>query len=337
MLGSRADAVNRSAHVSTGLRVRATVGDHGRVGPEELTEVVAIARRHYVDGVSRVDIAAERGLSRFKVGRVLQAARAAGIVRIDVRAPAGIDYAVSDELRARYGLRRALAVQTPDEDRVRESLGQVAADLLREVVTADDVLGIDCGRTLRAMTGHLDGIAACDVVQITGLGGQLGATATDITRVVSEASGGRVFSLFAPLVVGDARTAATLRAHRALRPTLAAHARVTRAVVAVGAWSPEHSQIPALLGEAETARFAAAGVVAETGALLVDADGRRVPGLEDRRLGISEEQLRAVPDVIAVGGGRGKTDAVHALLRSGLLSSVVTDVHLARRLLRREG
>ena len=52
----------------------------GRVGPEELTEVVAIARRHYVDGVSRVDIATERGLSRFKVGRVLQAARAAGML-----------------------------------------------------------------------------------------------------------------------------------------------------------------------------------------------------------------------------------------------------------------
>jgi DNA-binding transcriptional regulator LsrR (DeoR family) len=306
------------------------------VGPEELTEVVAIARRHYVDGVSRVDIAAERGLSRFKVGRVLQAARAAGIVRIEVRAPAGIDYAVSDELRARYGLRRALAVQTPDEDRVREPLGQVAADLLREVVTADDVLGIDCGRTLRAMTGHLDGIASCDVVQVAGIVGQLGDTATDITRVVSEASGGRVFSLFAPLVVGDERTAATLRAHRALRPTLAAHARVTRAVVALGAWSGEHSQVPALLGEDEVARFAAAGVVAETCALLLDAEGRRVPGLDDRRLGISERDLRAVPDVIGVGGGRGKTDAVHALLRSGLLTSLVTDVHLARRLLRRE-
>ena len=306
-----------------------------RVGPEELTELVAIARRHYVDGVSRVDIASERGLSRFKVGRILQAALEAGIVRIEVRAPAGIDYELSEELRLRYGLRRALAVQTADERRVREPLGQVAGELLREIVTADDVLGIDCGRTLREMTGHLGGIAGCDVVQITGMGGALGDTATDITRVVSEASGGRVFSLFAPIVVADSRTAEAMRSHRAFRSTFAAYGRVTKAVVAIGAWSQELSQIPALIGDEETARLAAAGVVGETGALLVDAEGRRILGLDTRRIAIDEAQLRAVPDVVGVGGGRGKTAAVHAILRSGLLNSIVTDVHLARRLLSR--
>jgi DNA-binding transcriptional regulator LsrR (DeoR family) len=314
---------------------RAFVCSHEQVGPEELTELVAIARRHYVDGASRVDIAAERGLSRFKVGRILQAALEAGIVRIEVRAPAGIDYELSEELRTRYGLRRALAVQTADETRVREPLGQVAGDLLREIVTADDVLGIDCGRTLREMTGHLEGIAGCDVVQITGMGGNVGETATDITRVVSEASGGRVFSLFAPIIVADARTAEAMRSHRAFRSTFAAYTRVTKAVVAIGAWSHELSQIPGLLGDEEAARFAEAGVVAETGALLVDAEGRRVLGLDARRVAINEAQLRAVPDVIGVGGGRGKTTAVHALLKAGLLNSLVTDVHLARRLLRR--
>ncbi|WP_328291419.1 transcriptional regulator [Kineococcus sp. NBC_00420] len=305
------------------------------MGPEELTEMVAIARRHYVDGVSRIDIATERGLSRFKIGRILQAALEAGIVRIEVRAPAGIDYELSEELRTRYGLRRALAVQTADEARVRQPLGQVAADLLREIVTTDDVLGIDCGRTLREMTGHLGGIAHCDVVQITGLGGMVGDTAIDITRVVSEASGGRVFSLFAPIVVADARTAEAMRTHRAFRSTFAAYSRVTKAVVAMGAWSQDLSQIPALISEEETARLVTAGAVGETGALLVDADGRRVIDLDSRRVAISESQLRAVPDVIGVGGGRGKTTAVHAILKAGLLNSIVTDVHLARRLLRR--
>lgn len=305
------------------------------MGPEELTEVVAIARRHYIDGKSRVDIAAERGISRFKIGRILQAAVEAGIVRVEVRAPTGIDYELSEDMRTRYGLRRALAVQTADETRVREPLGQVAADLLREIVTADDVLGIDCGRTLREMTGHLGGIAHCDVVQITGLGGMVGDTAVDITRMVSEASGGRVYSLFAPIVVADARTAEAMRTHRAFRSTFAAYARVTKAVVAIGAWSQGQSQIPSLISEEETSRLAAAGAVAETGALVVDADGRRILDLDSRRVAISESQLRAVPDVIGVGGGQGKTAAVHAVLKAGLLNSIITDVHLARRLLSR--
>ncbi|GAB3217013.1 DNA-binding transcriptional regulator [Kineococcus gypseus] len=296
---------------------------------------MAIARRHYVDGVSRVDIAAERGLSRFKVGRVLRTALERGIVRVEVRAPAGVDHEVSERLRLRYGLRRALAVQTPDESSVRAELGQVAGELLREVVGPDDLLGVDCGRTLRSTTGHLAGIAACDLVQITGMGGALGDTGPDITRAVSELTGARVHSLFAPIVVPDARTARTLLQAPAIRATLAACSRVTRAVVAAGAVVPRLSQIPALIGAEQTRRLAAEGVVGETGGLLVDAEGRRVRGLDDRRIALTEEQLRAVPDVIAVAGGSGKTLAVHAVLRSGMVSSIVTDVHLARRLLAR--
>ncbi|MGI4893783.1 MAG: sugar-binding transcriptional regulator [Janthinobacterium lividum] len=303
------------------------------MGPEQTAELVAIARRHYLDGLSRVEIATERGLSRFKVGRILATAVQTGIVRVDVRAPSGIDYELSEELRMRYGLRRALAVQTDEHLSVLEPLGQVAAELLREIVTPDDVLGIDCGRTLRAMTGHLSGIARCDVVQLTGMVGDLGATAIDITRVVSEAGGGRVYPVFAPIVVPDARTADILRTHRGIRATFAAYPRVTKAVVAIGAWSTELSQIPAILGEEETARFAARGVVGETGAILFDREGGRVPGLDPRRVAVSEEQLRAVPDVIGVAGGQGKIVAVRAVLESGLLSSLVTDEHLARRLL----
>ncbi|WP_432491758.1 sugar-binding transcriptional regulator [Kineococcus auxinigenes] len=303
------------------------------MGPEELAELVAIARRHYVDGVSRVDIARERDLSRFKVGRLLQTAVAQGIVRVEVRAPPGIDYEVSEQVRVRYGLRRALAVQTDDGPGVREALGQVAGELLREVVVAGDLLGVDCGRTLRTMTSHLAGLASCDVVQITGMGGAVGDTGTDITRAISERNGGRVHSLFAPIVVPDARTARALLSAGAIRSTLTACSRVTKAVVAVGAWTTELSQIPAMIGPEETRRLAAAGVVGETGGLLVDAGGRRIRALDDRRVALSEEQLRAVPDVIGVAGGRGKTRAVRALLLSGLVSSIVTDVHLARRLL----
>lgn len=303
------------------------------MGPEELAEMAAVARRHYLDGVSRVDIAAEMGLSRFKVARILQRALETGVVKIQITAPTGIDLEVSERLRAAYGLRRALAVQTPDETGVHDALGRVASDLLTEVVTEDDVLGMDCGRTLRAMTGHLHDIATCDVVQLTGMAGTVGETSIDITRKVSEVNGGRVFSVFAPIVVPDARTAEALKAQPAIRSVMALYPQVTRAVVAVGAWQDPLSQARQLLTPAEQEAFARAGVVGETCALLVDAEGRTVPGLEDRRIGVEADVLRSIPDVIGVAGGAGKARAVHAVLSAGLLSSIVTDVHLARRLL----
>ncbi len=300
--------------------------------------MVAVARRHYVEGVSRVDLARERGVSRFKISRLLAAAQEAGIVTIRISAPAGIDYELSERLRETYDLRRALVVPTADDVGVAEALGQVAGELLAEIVTADDVLGLDCGRTLLAMTGHLRGIARCEVVQLTGMGGQLGRTSVDIVRTVAEANGGgTTHPVFAPIVVADRRTATALQQHDSIRATLEQYPRVTKAVVAVGAWPVGEggglSQIPPLIGPAATEKLAARGVVGETCALLYDARGRRVTGLDERRIGITEAQLRAVPDVIAVAGGAGKTEAVRALLRAGLLGSLVTDAYLARRIL----
>jgi len=305
------------------------------VGPDETTQMVTVARRHYLDGVSRVDIAAELGISRFKVGRLLQRALDTGVVRIEIAAPTDVDHELSERLRRRYGLTRALAVNTSDDVAVHDALGRVASDVLSEIVTSDDVLGMDCGRTLRAMTGYLHDIASCDVVQLTGMAGSLGETSVDITRKVSEVNGGRVFPVFAPIVVPDARTAAVLKAQPSIRSAMGLYAGVTKAVVAIGAWDGRLSQAYQLVGAPEREALARAGVVGETCALLVDAQGRSVPGLEDRRIGIDADELRAVPDVIAVAGGIGKATAIHALLLSGLLDSIITDAHVARRLLAR--
>ena len=46
-----------------------------------------VARRYYLDGASKSDIAAELGLSRFKVARLLDRARATGLVRIELDSP----------------------------------------------------------------------------------------------------------------------------------------------------------------------------------------------------------------------------------------------------------
>jgi DNA-binding transcriptional regulator LsrR (DeoR family) len=67
---------------------------------------------------------------------------------------------------------------------------------------------------------------------------------------------------------------------------------------------------------------------------LLDADGQPVAtDLTDRCITITTGQLRTVDEVIAVGGGQGKTAAFRAVLNGGYATSVVTDVLVARGLL----
>ena len=57
------------------------------------------------------------------------------------------------------------------------------------------------------------------------------------------------------------------------------------------------------------------------------------PDFAERTIAVTAAQLRRVPEVIAVAGGRNKALAVRAVLRAGLVTSLVTDVSVGRALL----
>ncbi|MGW5026807.1 sugar-binding domain-containing protein, partial [Streptomyces albidoflavus] len=143
-----------------------------RMGPAELVQAAAMARRFYLEGKSKIQIAEEFGVSRFKVARVLETALERDLVRIEIRVPAELDAERSDALRARFGLRHAVVVESPAEEEESpdpESLGEVAADLLGELVTEGDVLGLAWGRSTIHMAAALDKLPPCTVVQLTGV------------------------------------------------------------------------------------------------------------------------------------------------------------------------
>src|SRR3954467_14891147 len=108
-------------------------------GPASLVLSATVARRYYFDEVSKSDIAAELGLSRFKVARLLDHARATGLVRIELDYRGELDLDLSARLGTAYGLRHSIVIDSAqdDEDVLRANLGRAAAELLSEIVTED--------------------------------------------------------------------------------------------------------------------------------------------------------------------------------------------------------
>src|SRR5919197_4464543 len=101
-------------------------------GPAALVLTATVARRYYLEGASKSEIAAELGISRFKVARLLDRARATGIVRIELDARGEIDLDLSVRLRTAHGLHHCVGVDAPedDDDLLRSALGRAAAELL---------------------------------------------------------------------------------------------------------------------------------------------------------------------------------------------------------------
>lgn len=311
-----------------------TVRDAG-LRPAELLRAAAIARRHYLDGASKVDIAEEFGISRFKVARLLDEARAAGLVRIDIAVPAEIDADLSERLRGAYGLREAIVVAADStEDGMRRQLGRLAAGYLAEVTEEGDVVGLACSRTLHAMTLALTELPQITVVQLTGVHpGGVEENSVELVRRVASLASGPAYPIYAPLVVSDASTARALREQPQVAQAVKRYRDLTRAVVAIGSWDPAMSLVRDSLPASEGERLRRRGVRAEVCARLLDDAGNPVSDLADRVIAISVEQLRQVPEVIAVAGGAQKSEAIRAALRGGFITSLVTDASAAQALL----
>ncbi|MGH3462786.1 MAG: sugar-binding transcriptional regulator [Kribbellaceae bacterium] len=311
-------------------------------GPAQLVLTASIARRYYVDGRSKVEIADEFHLSRFKVARLLEAARSSGMVRIEIGYPGGIDLDLSARLQETLGLRRAIVVDTPEEDpaALRLQLGKAAADLLTEIVTAEDVLGLAWARAVTAMTDALVSLAPAPVVQLTGAltRPDVDANSVELVRNVARLSGGAAYLFYAPLVVPDAASARIVRQQPEVADAISRFTSVTKAVVGLGHWSAGQSTLYDAFDDKARGQLERSGVVADVSGVFVTAAGEPVKSrVTDRLIAIDAEQMNTIDEVIAIPYGLAKVDAVRAAVRSGLVNGLVTHSPLARALVDSDG
>jgi DNA-binding transcriptional regulator LsrR (DeoR family) len=318
------------------------VQDRPVLGPAALVTATAVARRFYLDGKSKVEIAQELGLSRFKVARVLEQARAAGLVSIEIKRTSEINPELSETVRAAFGLRHAIVVDTHDEDDqpLRRLVGRTAAALLGDLVTEGDVLGVAWGRSLREMTAQLGTLPACTVVQLCGALSRpdMDENSVELTRNAARLSGGTAVTFYAPLVVSDPATATALRQQADVQAASRHYDNLDVAVVAVGAWAPNQSTVYDALSAREQRALASGGACAEVSGHVLDAAGIPIAdGLTERTVNVSVRQLCAAREVVGLVYGAAKARAARAVLTGGLVTSLVTHSSLAHALLEDAG
>lgn len=308
---------------------------------DDLVLAATVARRYFLQDRTKVQIAAELSLSRFKVARLLDLARESGIVRITIATPGAVDAELSVLLRERFDLGRALVVNTVDDGgdhgaTARGHVADVAATLLGEVLTPSDVLGLGWSRAVLATAARLTRIPPCTVVQMTG-----GLTSPDVTASLIDAvdglarrGGGRGYSFYAPMFVSDPASAEVIRRQPETAAAFARFPDITRAVIGIGSWQPVHTDLHDVLTADERAALHGAGVLTDLSGTFLDAEGTPLTMPHSRRVvGIDAAQLKAVPDVVCLAYGKERAPAVRAAVRAGYVTTLVTTAALAQELL----
>jgi deoxyribonucleoside regulator len=292
--------------------------------------MVQVARMAYQQDRSLTEIAAETGLNRWQVSRLLQEARDLGVVRIEIRPRTLRQPDLETRLAERFGLRDAVVVPGSAGEAV-DAVAQAAAKYLAQIQPTPSIMGVSWGRTMAAVAHALppDWADGVTVVQINGTVAPVPGAAhhNDVAETVARKGRGRLIPLPVPAVVGARRTREVLEDDRIVADVLALarSARVLAFSLGVAGMESVLVQSGNILA-AEMQRLLAAGAVGDVLGRFIDRQGRIVdPEIDDRTIGLSLADLIRPERVIGVAAGPEKHGIALAALRARLLNILVTD------------
>jgi len=300
----------------------------------DLDQLIKASRLYYELGETQSRVAEVLGVTRPQVSRLLKRARAEGIVEIRIVDRTSEASPAAGALRDRFGLQAvhlAPALHGP-ADVGRRMIGRLGAEVLRAAIRDDSIIGIGDGSSVSAVADALDEPlheTGATVVPLCG-GYWFTGPAREPFRRIADAIGGVPQGLLAPGIVDDAATKASLCAHAGVRRILELWERLELALFGIGgpAWTA------AAFGAATIDELTRAGAVGELLIAPFDLDGRFVADeLRSRTIAYDARRLDRVPVRIGIAGGSNKVRPILGALRSGVVTTLVTDVHTAEAVL----
>lgn len=298
---------------------------------------------YYERDMTQAQIAAALDVSRVKVYRLLKEARETGVARIHIDFPLKRADELESRLMADFGLRAAYVLQTGAGDAalVMRQVALLAARCLEEALHDGATLAICFGRTTYEVIAALrrDFQADVTVTQATGSLPQAlkEYDSSALTRQLAQKLGGRARYLSAPLFADTAEAASLIREQSVVAQTLSLARRADIALVGIGDLDPATS-VFARAGLAEAGQLRAyreRGAAGDMAWQIFDEGGRLFDcELNGRIIGVSLDELRALPMTIAVAAGANKARAIRGALAGGMVDVLCVDEVTARAICR---
>ena len=290
-----------------------------------------LAKLHYEADMSQVEIAKKMGVSAASVSRLLQKARALGIVKIEVMNLTSPEEVTLDLVDA-LGLKRAAVIEAPSVGLLGALAPPLGAMMKDEKFEAGSTIGVGWGRAVREVIAA--GLPRFPGVRAVALNGGMQASAThfqinEFVRQAAEQLGGSAHFLHAPYLSSVELRDAFLKDPSA-RETTGLWSQLDCALVGVGlphfnngtedVPSPNEPSIGAAVGDVIRHYF--------------DLNGTILPWEgEQRMLAVSAAQLRRTRLSVGLAASPQKAQAVIGAARSGMINALVIDMATAQAIL----
>ncbi len=303
-----------------------------------------VAYLYYQQKLKQSLIAEQLDISQATVSRLLRRAEEAGIVRITVNTPAGVYASLESELCSRYGLKAAIVVhcEAENDDMIIHHIGSAAAYYIETTINKDEVVGLSSwSSALLAMVNAMHPLAKstdAKVVQILGGVGNPSAEAyaSRITERFSSLVHGRAVHLPAPGITSSSEMRHELLKDTFVKEAVTLFDEVSLALVGIGSVQPSKLLVSSgnVFSAAELDVLRDVGAVGDICLRFFDTEGQpAVTPLNDRVIGMSLEQLKAVKRTVGIAGGQRKLEAIRGALIGQWINVLITDHVTAGQLL----
>ncbi len=292
------------------------------------------ARLYYVDGLPQADVARVMRVSQPQVSRLLSLARERGIVRISVADYDPRDRDLEKALVKQLGLKSAIVIKTVRGSKVQDlryAVAHFAANDLGNIISSSETVAIAGGRTLQEVCQQLKEPQQrknLSVVQAMGNVGSMPNSydALELGRMLANRWNGSFFMLNTPVLLPDQATRDAILNLGDNQQVMRRLSRCDLGLVGVGTLHNSMFTERGIFAEREIRTLTKAGAVGEVCGRFYDNNGNECDTpFRDRVASISLEQLRKIPQVIAVTIGNDRAEALHAAIRGNVLKSVVID------------
>lgn len=307
-----------------------------------LTEIAVL---YYQEGATQDEISKKFAISRVKVGRLLRKAREEGIVEINVRYHPVYSAQLERRLVDKFKLKRALiALDHTDEEEQRKQVAILVSGFLANNLTENSTVAVGKGRNVAAVADHAGIVIKRNARFVCALGGTHrsgdSTNADHICRRLAKKFGGISETLYAPAYVDNPKIRDTFFEHSVVADTLNQAKIAEFALVGIGDMNESSHMVQ--LGWFTPKEFTEArieqGVVGDIGGFdFFKLNGENANStLSSRVIGLGTEDLKRIPNVIAIATEDRKVLAMLGALRTGSIDVLATSASCAMALLSME-
>jgi DNA-binding transcriptional regulator LsrR (DeoR family) len=299
------------------------------------------ARLYYVDGLGQGEVAKFVQVSQAKVSRLLAMAKERGIVRVTVADYEPRNEALETEIRKRFQLSSVVVIKTLDgldKPDLRRTIGHFAAPILNEIIKEDDTVALAGGRTIYELIHSLPKSKGKDLSVVQAMGSVDSSVsefdAQEVGREMTQRLGGRYFALNTPAFISTAETCKALVELEQVKRVREMMGKANLAIIGVGTLEDSVFIDRGVLSEDDLKDLRKAGVVGEICGRFIDKDGKECStAWRDLVISMDFEQLRRIPQVIAVVSGQNRSEALFAAIRGKLVKGLIINQAGAAELL----